>query len=166
MFKIVTATLLLISPSLSSARPPPPDLSQVPFPTFYDVDHYDVFQRLLKGTWAAHAGVPQLKFEISGRKPNHYRLRVLTHRYCHWLLTGDYGLTTDKEQPPSAPELRIFKAEFSFDGDRKKTNCLGMRAWITFDFASPPNYEVAKVTVREQFEQGPVENEYEMTHKR
>jgi hypothetical protein len=57
-------------------------------------------------------------------------------------------------------------AEIKFDVDRRKANCLGMPAWITFKFASPPNYEAAKVTVREQFVQGPVESEYEMTHSR
>jgi hypothetical protein len=54
-------------------------------------------------------------------------------------------------------------AEIKFDGDREEANCLGMPAWITFKFSSPPNYNAASVTVRQQLESGPDENAYEMT---
>jgi hypothetical protein len=156
--------LLLAGPAL--AHPPPPESPlYVPPPPFIDVDDDDVLQRVLRGIWEAQPNTPALKFEITGRKPHHFRLRVLTHPYCKGLIDR-YALTIGFEEQSSATDLRITMAEIKFDGDRKRGNCLGMRAWITFKFALPPNYEAAKVTVREQFVQGPDENEYEMTHRR
>jgi hypothetical protein len=157
--------LLLAGPAF--AFPPPPGSpGYIPPPQFVDVDFDDVLQRVLKGNWETQPNTPAFKFEITGRKPHHFRLRVLSQPYCKALLIDQYARTVGYEALSSATDLRLTMAQIKFDGDRKETNCLGMPAWITFKFASPLNYNAAKVTVREQFVEGPDENEYEMAHHR
>lgn len=162
------------------AYPPPPDSPlplYVPPPPFVDVDFDDVLQRVLTGIWETQPNTPSFRFEITGRKPHHFKIRIMTQPYCNALQIGPYALTVGLNIEGSAAEIRatldsagftatdhVKSAEIQLDGDRKSTNCLGMPAWVSFEFGSPPNYGTAKVTVREQFMQGPDENKYEMTH--
>jgi hypothetical protein len=158
------AILLLLAGPVGAQQPGSP--YYIPPPNFADVDFDDVIERVLKGIWKAQPIGQPLTFEITGQRPHHFKLRVLTHPYCKVLHIDRYALTVEVDQPEDAhnPPL-ISMAEIKFDGNRKKTNCLSMPAWITFHFASPPNYEGAKVTIREQLVEGPDENEYEMIHE-
>jgi hypothetical protein len=90
----------------------------------------------------------------------------LSKPYCEALPIDQYALTVGYEPPLSKTDLRVTSAQIKFDGDRKKTNCIGMPAWITFKFSSPLNHNAAKVIVREQFAEGPDESEYEMVRRR
>jgi hypothetical protein len=163
MIRRVIFSLLLAGPAF--AFPPPPGSpGYVPPPPFIDVDFDGVLQRVLKGIWETQPNTPGIKFEIIGRKPHHFKLRILSQPSCKALPVDQYALTVGYAQPLSATDFRITRAQIKFDGDREKTNCLGMPAWVTFEFASPLNHNAAKVTVREQFVEGPDENEYEMIH--
>ena len=171
----VLVSLLLTGPAF--AYPPPPDSPlYVPPPPLVDVDFDDVLQRVLTGIWETQPNTPSFRLEITGRKPHHFKMRILTQPYCKALQIGRYALTVGLNVEGSAAEIRamlgsagffatdhVTSAEIKLDGDRKRTNCLGMPAWISFKFGSPPNYGAARVTVREQFIQGANENEYEMT---
>jgi hypothetical protein len=160
---------LLLLAGTAFAHPPPPDSPPyVPPPTFIDLDddvlnNDVVLETALKGIWETKTGVPPLMFEITGPRYTQFGLRVLTQSFCKELLIDKYALTISFEEPSSARDLRITMAEIKFDGDREDANCLGMPVWITFKFSSPPNYNTASVTVREQFVTGPDENVYEMT---
>lgn len=166
--KIKKPALLLLA-GTAFARPPPPDSQPyVPPPTFIDLDddfinNDVVLETALKGIWETKTGAPPLKFEITGQRYTQFGLRVLADSFCKELLIGKYALTIEFEEPTSPRDLRITMAQIKFDGDREDANCLGMPAWITFRFSSPPNYNAASVTVREQFVTGPEENVYEMT---
>jgi len=159
--------MLLAGPSIAfPPNPPPGSPNYVPPPPLVDVDFDDVLQSVLKGNWETQPNTSGFKFEITGRRPHHFRLRVLSQPYCKPLPIDQYALTVSYEVPSTATDLRLTTAEIKFDGDRKETNCLGMPARITFKFVSPLNHGAAKVTVTEQFVEGPDENEYEMTHHR
>jgi hypothetical protein len=161
----VILSLLLSAPAL--AHPPPPGSpGYVPPPPFIDVDFDDVLQTVLKGIWETQPNAPVFKLEIAGRKPHHFVLRILSQPHCKALLIDRYALTVGSAASRSATDFRITMTEIKFDGDREKANCLGMPAQITFKFASPLNHNAAKVTVREQFVDGPDEKEYQMTHHR
>lgn len=165
MIRKVIFSLLLSAPAF--AFPPPPGSpGYVPPPPFIDVDFDDVLETVLKGIWETQPNTPVIKFEITGRKPHHFKLRILSQPHCKAVPIDQYALTVGSEVPSSATDLRLTMAEIKFDGDREKTNCLGMPARITFKFVSPRKHNAAKVTVREQFVEGPDENEYEMTHHR
>ena len=163
MMQKILFLVLLAGPAL--AYPPPPGSPlYVPPPPFIEVDLDGVLQRVLKGTWETEPKAPVFKFEITGRKPHHFRLRILSQPSCKALPIDRYALTVGFAPPLSATDFRMTMAQIKFDGDREKTNCLAMPACITFEFATPLNHNAAKVTVREQFLQGPDENEYAMTH--
>jgi hypothetical protein len=141
--------LLMLAGPATALPPPPGSPGYVPLPEFVDVDFDDVIETVLKGGWKeAQPTGPPFKFEITGRKPHHFKLRILTYPYCKAVLIDRYALGVGFEKAAPAHDL-IKKAELKFDGERKKANCLGMPAWIAFHFASPPNYQSAKVTVRE-----------------
>jgi hypothetical protein len=160
-----TLFFLLAAGSAFAYPPPPGSPGYVPPPPFVDVDFDDVLQRVLKGTWESKSSTPALKFEITGGKPHHFRLRVLSRPHCKALQIDQYALTVGGyEDQSSATELHLTMAEIKFDGERKDTNCLGMPSWITFNFPSPLNHDAARVAVREQFAEGPDEKDYEMVH--
>jgi len=160
--------LLLAGVSFAAVPPPDPDSPfYIPPPPFMDVDNSVVLETVLKGVWETPLGAAALRFEIIAKPAHHFSLRVLTQSYCKELPIGQYALTVGFEAPSSSnvrtSDLHISRAEIKFDSDREEANCLGMPVWITFKFSSPPNYNAASVTVREQFEEGPDENAYEMT---
>ena len=168
--KLKMLCLLLLAGTAVAYVPPPDSPFYVPPPPFIDVDDNVVLETVLKGIWETPPGAAPLKFEIISQQSHRFSLRVLTQPYCKELLIGQYALTIGFEVPSSASvrtsDLRITMAEIKFDGDREEANCLGMPVWITFKFSSPPNYNAASVTVREQFETGPDETAYEMTRTR
>jgi hypothetical protein len=135
-------------------------------PPFVKVDSDDVLKRIIKGVWKTHPDGPAISFEITGGRPHHFKFRVLSKPYCEALPIDQYALTVGYEPPLSKTDLRVTSAQIKFDGDWKKTNCIGMPAWITFKFSSPLNHNAAKVIVREQFAEGPDESEYEMVRRR
>jgi hypothetical protein len=168
--KIKPLCLLVLAGTAIAAVPPPDSPFYVPPPPFIDVDDGVVLETVLGGVWETPPGQAPLKFEIIDKQSHHFSLRVLTQNYCKELLIGQYALTVGFKAPSSAnvrtSDLHITMAQIKFDGDREEANCLGMPVWITFNFSSPPNYDAASVTVREQFETGPDENAYEMTRIR
>jgi hypothetical protein len=145
MMKKILFLILLAGPAFAfPPNPPPGSPFYVPPPEFVDVDFDDVLQRVLKANWETQPHTSGFKFEITGRKPHHFRLRVLSQPHCKALVIDRYALTIGQEVPSSPTDLRLTMAQIKFDGDRKETNCLGMPAWITFEFASPPNYKPRK----------------------
>ena len=126
-------------------------------PPFVKIDTDDVLDRIIKGVWKTQPDGPAISFEITGERPHHFKFRVLSQPYCEALPIDQYALTVGYEPPRSKTDLRITSAQIKFDGDRKKTNCLGMPSWITFKFSSSLNHHEAKVIVREQFLEGPDE---------
>jgi len=160
--------LLLAGTAIAAVPPPDPDSPfYVPPPPFIDVDDSIVLETVLKGIWETPPGAAPFSFEIIDNQSHHFILRVLTQSYCKELLIDQHALMIGFEAPSSAnvrtSDLHITMAEIKFDGDRKDANCVGMPMWITFKFSSPPHYNAASVTVRQQFETGPDENAYEMT---
>jgi hypothetical protein len=135
-------------------------------PPFVDVDFDDVTEKVLMGTWEAQSGGTPFKFEISGQKPYHFSLRVVSQPDCEPLPIDRYAVSVGLEPPSSTTDVRITSVELKFDGERKESNCLGMPSWLTFRFASSLHHEEAKVTVREQFAAGPDERVFDMTHYR
>jgi hypothetical protein len=135
-------------------------------PPWVNVDFDDVTEKVLKGTWEAQSSRTPFKFAISGRKPYHFSLRVLSQPNCEPLLIDRYAVSVSLDPRSSATDVRITSVELEFDGERKENNCLGMPSLLTFTFASSLHHEEAKVTVREQFGRGPDENAYEMTRTR
>jgi hypothetical protein len=135
-------------------------------PPWVDVDFDDVTEKVLKGIWEAQSSGTPFKFEISGRKPHHFSLRVLSQPNCEPLTIDRYAVSVGLEPPSSKTDVRITSVELKFDGERKESNCLGLPSWLTFKFASSLHYEEAKVTVRQQFVAGPDESVFDMTHYR
>jgi hypothetical protein len=135
-------------------------------PPWVDVDFDDVTEKVLKGTWTAQSSGTPFKFEISGRKPYHFSLRVLSQTDCEPLTIDRYAVSVGLEPSSSTTDVRITSVELKFDGERKESNCIGMPGWLTFRFASSLHHEEAKVTVREQFVVGPDESVFDMTHYR
>jgi hypothetical protein len=158
--KLKTLSSLLLVGTVFAHPPPPDSPPYVPPPPFIDVDADVVVETALKGIWETQPGAPNLRFEVTGQRNTHFGLRVLTNSFCRELFFDKYALSY--EGASSSTDLRIAMAEIKLDADREDANCLGMPVWITFRFPSPPNYNVANVTVREQFATGPDENVYEM----
>lgn len=133
-------------------------------PPFVDVDFDDVTEKVLKGTWEAQSSGTPFKFEISGRKPYHFSLRVLSQPNCEPLLIDRNAVSVGLEPPSSTTDVWITSVKLQFDGERKESNCRGMPSWLTFGFASSLHHEEAKVTVRQQLVAGPDESVFDMTH--
>jgi hypothetical protein len=65
----------------------------------------------LKGIWETQPNAPGIKFEITGRKPHHFKLRILSQPSCKALPIDQYALTVGYAQPPSATDFRITRAQ-------------------------------------------------------
>jgi hypothetical protein len=125
MMKTILFLMLLAGPAFAYPPPSPGSPLYVPPPKFVDVDFDDVLQRVLVGNWETLPNTLAFKFEITGRKPHHFRLRVLSQPRCKALVIDRYALTIGQEVPSSATDLHLTMAQIKFDGDRKKMNCLG-----------------------------------------
>lgn len=149
----------LLGSGLVVALPPP----GAPLPRFVDVDTTDwnaIFKSRLEGVWSTQSDAQSLRFQLMRSGSNGLQLRLLTQSSCKWLPINAWTVERQGESDDS-----IVKVQVTVDGDRRPDNCVSLPAWITFDFGSPSGKIAAKVTVRQQFPEGPDESEYWMSRK-
>jgi hypothetical protein len=151
-----------------AAASPPPGVSPPKFveidPEAAELDRDAIGHSHLEGTWSAELPAKPFTFQIEVVNPHGLRLRMLTNAECKWL---PITLGSEWWAPPDPQgKQAIEKIQINIDGDRKPDNCVSLPTWITFDFGSPaPTRTQAKVTVREQFPEGPDETEFYMVRR-
>lgn len=139
MVKTITATLLLISPCVSGASPPPPDSPlYVPPPTFIDDPDRDdpgSANHLLQGIWETSSGTDHFAFEIKLLK---FRVLGSNCDWIHW----EWVTATDELLDGKLVLTRLTIRVVAESGE---TPCLRVPMPINIDFGSPPKYDVAQV---------------------
>jgi hypothetical protein len=138
--KTITATLLLFSPCLSSAVPPPPDSPlYVPPPPFVDpnTDDPSSANHLLQGIWESSSGTDHFAFEIELLK---FRVLGSNCGWLHWEWLNATDELIDGKQVLTKLTIRVI-------AEPGENACLEVPMPVYIDFGSPPKYDEAKVAL-------------------